>query len=452
MFDIRLEAEPLVSSTLTKPLNLLCLRAHVLLVLNWLYGTSKEIFLEDPSIKQILPLISTHLKLDTFREIVRQKSRSPRPEFEIDRKSAIEVREGVSQNFNMTLVGQMVKIYTNPSHFRDPSEKPWNVTFTNEQGIDAGGPARELVTELATDICSVNCGLVIPTPNARNDVGQFRDCVIPLPSPAIQNFDKRYRIVGAVIAIAIRTGLVQVFNFPPMFWEFLVTGEITIDHIYEIDDNYKTLIESFKEAQNSGMDDEGFKSRLNHKFVVTDFRGNQMPLIPRGRTEYVTASNCSQFISLSNQYRINEMKTYLTLIRDGMWENIGTPPITTLDCTTLEFAACGEREITFAALKAVLSFDGVKQSQQEIFLKVIETLTSDQRALLLRFTTGRIRLPPNIARGEVFLRVDSSDGRDRMPTASTCFHQLHMPQYSSFEKALKLITLAIEYTGTMELR
>ena len=128
--------------------------------------------------------------------------------------------------------------------------------------------------------------------------------------------------------------------------------------IFEIDDNYKVLIDSFKEAQKSGMSDEAFKARLNHKFVISDSRGNEMPLIQRGRQESVTASNCAQFISLANEFRLNELKPYLKMIRDGMWENINLNPVQTLDWQTLEFAACGEREITYEALRMVTSFEG----------------------------------------------------------------------------------------------
>ena len=230
-------------------------------------------------------MISKKLKLDTFRDLVKSKANHRRPDIHIDRKAAIEIRDGVSTNYNMTLVGQMVKIYKSPEDFRNDSDKPWEVSFTNEQGIDAGGPARELVTELSTDFCSVNCGLVIPTPNARNETGLYRDCVIPLPNPAITDADKRYRIGGAAIAIAIRTGLVQIFNFPPIFWEYMTTGEITINLIYEIDDNYRGLIESLKEAQRSGMDNETFMKRFNKKFVINDLRGNEIPLKQRGRQE-----------------------------------------------------------------------------------------------------------------------------------------------------------------------
>lgn len=467
---LRVDISPdqMVRSSSTKQLNLLCLRAHYLLVLNWFFGTtrdptessssprktaSKEDIMQDPSMKMLLPMISPKLKLDILRQIIIEKGKnSRRPDVTIDRISAVEVREGVSTNYNVTLIAQMVNIYQNPAHFRDYTDKPWEVHFMNEVGIDAGGPARELVSELALDICSPNCGLVIPTPNSRNEVGQYRDCVIPLPHPLIKNAEQRYKVFGAVIAICIRTGLVQFFNFPPLVWEYLISGEVALERVMEIDDNYKTTIESFKEAMREGMSDEEFKARLNHKFVIADARGNEMPLIQRGRTEFVTASNCAQFISLANEFRINELKASLNAIRNGMWENIGIEPLISLDWSTLEYAACGEREITFDALRKVTQFEGVETRQQDIFLKVVETMTSEQRSLLLKFSTGRIRLPPNFKDNEKFLRVDRAEGIDKMPTSSTCFHQFHMPRYSSFHKAFKLITLAIEYTGSFELR
>ncbi|EAY10784.1 hypothetical protein TVAG_121880 [Trichomonas vaginalis G3] len=450
--QVDISPDSIASSTQTKPLNLLCVRAHFLLIMNWFFGNTKNDFMTNPSMKLLLPLVSPKLKLDNLRNIIKKNSKSRRPDINIDRISAVEVREGVSTNYNATLIAQMVNIYKNINDFKDSTDRPWEVHFTNEVGIDAGGPARELVTELALDICSPNCGLVIPTPNSRNEIGQYRDTVIPLPHPMIKNSPERYRVFGAVIAICIRTGLVQFFNFPPLVWEFLITGEIALERIMEIDDHYKTTIDSFKEAMKEGMTDEEFKARLNHKFVIQDARGNEMPLIQRGRTEFITASNCAQFISLANEFRINELKASLNAIRDGLWENIGIDPLLNLDWSTLEYAACGEREITYEALRKVTKFENLDNTQQDIFLKVCEMMTSEQRSLLLKFSTGRIRLPPNCGDDEKFLKVDRAEGIDRMPTSSTCFHQFHMPRYSSYQKAFKLITLAIEYTGSFELR
>ena len=449
--NVSIQGSTLMKSSMSHPLNLLCLRAHFLLILNWLFVASKDKLMNDPAF-QLNQFISPKLKLKAFRDHIREKSNSSQPNVEFDRKRAVEVRDGVSQNFGMTLIGQFVSIYTRVSDFRNASDKPWDVSFTNEQGIDAGGPACELVSELAIDLCSPNCGLVVPVPNARNDVGLHRDCVIPLPNPAIENADKRYRCSGVVIAICVRTGLVQSFNFPPLFWEYMISETISIEGIFEIDENYAMLIQALKECQASGADDETFRTRLNHKFVVTDMRGNEVPLIQRGRLEAVTASNCARFISLANEFRINEIKQYLAAIRAGFWENLGIKPLPSLNWRTLEFAACGEREITVDALRKVTKFEGgINKTQQEIFWKVVENFTPDQRSLLLKFSTGRSRLPP-ITEGQTYLKIDSMGGTDLMPTSSTCFHQLHMPTYSSYDKALRLITVAIEYTGSFECR
>jgi len=448
--SIRIQAHTLLSLTNKAPINVLCLRAHMLEMLNWFYFHIPSDLSEDPVISKLLPSISAKLKIESFRAEIVSKSTSTRPEINIDRKKSIEVRDGISHDYNNTMIAQMVKAYKNPQDFRCNSAKPWEVNFTNEMGIDAGGPARELVSDLILDFTSINCGLVIYVPNHRNGIDHYKEYVIPLPNPSIENSKQRYRVAGACMAICARTELVQPINFPPLVWKFLVSGFISIESIFEIDNNYKHLIESLQEAYGSNMTEAQFAERFNQKFVILNSLGVLTPLTPNGKTELVTKQNCLQFISLANEFRINELKDSLTALKDGFWENLDFAPSSKVDSYTLEYAVCGENEISFEAMKKTTSFEGINADQQDILLRVIEALTSHQRSLLLKFSSGRLRLPP--VTDSSYLKIDNGNGTDVLPTASTCFHQLHVPTFTSFEKAYKLIVIAIEYTGSFELR
>jgi hypothetical protein len=48
------------------------------------------------------------------------------------------------------------------------------------------------------------------------------------------------------------------------------------------------------------------------------------------------------------------------------------------------------------------------------------------------------------------LVVDEDSAFDKLPRASTCFHQLHLPQYSSYAKAVQSIRVAASFAGTFE--
>ena len=141
----------------------------------------------------------------------------------------------------------------------------------------------------------------------------------------------------------------------------------------------------------------------------------------------------------------------LKWLKAGLWDNLSIPIPPTLDGSTLEFAACGDKDISYEALKEITEFSGIAPDQQEIFFRVIHKFTPEQRSALLKFATARVRLPPKSSNVQFKLRVDNNGGQiDKLPTSSTCFHSLHMPRYTSFEKAYSMIAVAIEFTGTFE--
>ncbi|OHT07449.1 hypothetical protein TRFO_24348 [Tritrichomonas foetus] len=435
----------------TIPINIRLIRAKFLVIVNWLIVHSL-INLKIISNNLFTPLIWSILKIRDFQKLIRENSATERTLFlNINRKAASDIRLGITTNLNMTIMNQMASVYKDEIEYRVASDHPWHVKFTNEQGIDAGGVARELVAECASDLCSTNCGLVVMTPNGRNDIGDYRDCVIPIADIRNTNIPQQYHFAGALIAIAIRTGLVQQFNFPPLVWNYLINGEITIEQIFAIDVNYKLLITSLQEAMNSEMTDYEFAKRFNMKFTVIDSSGREKTLTQRGKTEVVTLSNCGLYISLANEFRLSELKENLEYMREGMLKNFNFNLPPTLDAETLEFAACGPKDISVEALKRVTYFSGIEDSQIFIFWRVIEAFTPEERALLLKFATARVNLPPQIKGGDIFLKVDSSGIRDSLPTASTCFHQLHYPGYSSYEIAYRMMKIAVECTGTIEL-
>ena len=138
-------------------------------------------------------------------------------------------------------------------------------------------------------------------------------------------------------------------------------------------------------------------------------------------------------------------------MREGLWENLNFRPPAFTTGKMIEFAACGTKELSFEALQKVIRFEDVDPHQIAMFTRVLEAFTSEQRSQFLKFSTGRVRLPPQDA--GFYVRVDSPQtGRDRLPTASTCFNQFHLPTYSSFDKAFQMIGVAISYTGTFEQR
>ena len=192
-------------------------------------------------------------------------------------------------------------------------------------------------------------------------------------------------------------------------------------------------------------------NQFNIKFVVYNSSGVEVPLITGGRTERVTLSKVPQFISLANEYRLKEMLPFLEPMRKGLWDNLNFQPQMIFDGATIEFAACGEKEIPVDDFIRIIEFkDSISQTQREWFYSALRRFTPEERSALLRFATGRIRLPPKDSSNQFRFIIDSNGTTDKMPTSSTCFHQLHLPYYTTEEKMYTLVRVAACFTGTFE--
>ena len=418
--------QKLISSNLNLFPSVLSIRYLLLKILNWLFFSQK---MEIPNDSKILyDSLSFSMRLNLFKGLIEERSSSGHEnKLVINRKSDFDVRDGLNSDINQTIIGQLAKYYKNPKAFRNKGDTPWSVTFEGERGLDGGGPARELVVEAAKDLMSQQCGIFSDTK------AHF---FVPIGRCTDPNI---YKFVGVLLGIVIRNSLVQDFRLPPFFWEYLCGRDITIEDIYSFDFDYKERIDNLM-----NMTQDDFDSNMT--FVEKDFQGNEKQLKP-GKLTYESRN---EFIELSNQFRISEIQNNLKVIRDGFYENIDVKLPYYVTPRLLEFSVCGTQKISYDTLTKMIKFDGVKFAQRKIFLDVIKAFTSEERSKLLKFVTGRVRLPI-ILTSDFLFTVDYLYGdNDGLPKASACLRQFHLPSYSNFETAYKMIKVAIEFAGTFE--
>ena len=89
------------------------------------------------------------------------------------------------------------------------------------------------------------------------------------------------------------------------------------------------------------------------------------------------------------------------------------------------------------------------------FWKAVEQFNEEEKKMLLRFITSLSRLPNPSINQNFKIKIDHMNSKkpdETLPTASTCFNQLHLPNYSSVEIAYNKILYAIRFCQTMENR
>ena len=402
------------------------------------------------------------------------------PVFSIDRHAAHRIIVDGKGDPDKSIIHQLARVFS----VQDPRilccrKRPWKVAFVGESAIDAGGPARELLTEAAASIFEPTSQLAIPVPNMRNHHGANKDVYVPFD----RNFNRRadYVAIGTLIGIIIRTGLSQDLPFAPLVWRFLANEMLTADDITCLDEGLADHFRHMREAaardegnegnerneednnedNNEGNDDnekeDDFAKKYAFPWSCENWDGQRVALPGHREDAFVERDSVEQYIKEVVDMRINAIIGPLRDIRQGFRVNTGFKHNSMMSGALLSRMAQGNGIITVQHLKqitVVYDFeDGLNNPYVKRFFRAVEKLTAEQRKLLLKFITTLTRLPNSTINPDFKLKIDmlQTDAPDeKLPTSSTCFNKLHLPKYSNDEVCYQKLLIAIQYCQTME--
>uniref|UniRef100_A0A671PPW6 Apoptosis-resistant E3 ubiquitin protein ligase 1 n=1 Tax=Sinocyclocheilus anshuiensis TaxID=1608454 RepID=A0A671PPW6_9TELE len=172
-------------------------------------------------------------------------------------------------------------------------------------------------------------------------------------------------------------------------------------------------------------------------------------LISGGAQIAVTNENKIHYLNLLAQYRLasqvrDEVEHFLKGLNELVPENL----LAIFDENELELLMCGTGDINVQDFKAHAVIVGgswhFREKVMKWFWAVVSSFTQEELARLLQFTTGSSQLPPG---GFNTLcpsfQIIAAPTHSTLPTAHTCFNQLCLPTYDSYEELHKLLKLAI---------
>ncbi len=120
----------------------------------------------------------------------------------------------------------------NPASFdsfkqNDTDTRCLKIEFKGEGSIDAGGPYRDAMANVCKELMSSILPLLIPTPNNKNNHGQYRECWIVNPSSTSPTHLELFKFFGIFLGHAIRSQQALPLDLAPLFWKLLLqeTGE-----------------------------------------------------------------------------------------------------------------------------------------------------------------------------------------------------------------------------------
>ncbi|KAG5467679.1 hypothetical protein CUR178_01326 [Leishmania enriettii] len=302
---------------------------------------------------------------------------------------------------------------------------------------DAGGPYRDVLSQLATEIMTthpskqcqlnplfVNCG--------RGDVTAIMPNVSLMSSAQIPLM---LEFFGKLLASLFLTQDVLAVELPPLFWKLLLGEETTIKDLATLDADIANLLQPEELMMRTQEElEERFPGiSAMWKTVVDD---NQQFLLDESLPPETVdgARLLCRRILMSEISRFEEAISY---IQQGFDQVLPLYTLQAFRWQKVELLICGTPKLTFADFYSRCDIQ-LSTADASMFLSVLEGMTDEDRTLLLRFTTGQSRLPLKTK-----IKVTHTGSKDTLPTSSTCFFALRLPSYSSAEKMKERILYAV---------
>jgi len=325
--------------------------------------------------------------------------------------------------------------------------KRLEIKLTGEEGLDYGGLTREWFELLAKDLLDPNFALF-------EFSSEDKTTVIPCKNSYVNPEHLSYfKFVGRIIAKAIMDGNFINLRLSKFIYKHILGKSCHLEDLQLTDPEFhKSLI-----WMKDNPIDESLK--LTFSFDEMNFGVHKtIELIEDGADIFVIDSNKMEYIKLATEYRLfNGIKLQLSALKLGLFEIIGNDSLEMFNENEFELLICGIPDINIDDWKNNTLYYGYTENSKMIiwFWKAVKSLNGIDRIKLLQFVTGTSTLPFegfSHLQGNNEIQKFSihkvSDKIDNLPTAHTCFNQLVLPEYSSYENLLKYLTLAINECNT----
>ena len=141
---------------------------------------------------------------------------------------------------------------------------------------------------------------------------------------------------------------------------------------------------------------------------------------------------------------------------EGLSNVLPVEVLTLLTGEELRDAFCGNPDVDVELLRRVVEYEGYEDSDTvvQFFWETLREFTNDQRKAFLQFVWARNRLPLKESDFDAPFKIQKAGsdkkGEDALPSASTCFFSLTLPDYGTKEQLRDKLLFAIENVTTME--
>lgn len=330
----------------------------------------------------------------------------------------------------------------------------WKITFVGESADDYGGPFRESLNQICTELQSLDqLDLLIPIPNREEGQGENREKFMPNPRGLTRRYEKWYHFLGILIGVGLLSKNVLPLDLPSLFWKHIVQEKITTEDLQAIDLMQYQSLQSLEVCD--GVTSETFGDIFFHNFVISASDGTEIELVPNGKNVPVTYENRMEYVEMAKQYKLHEIDFQMKHVLSGLYSIIPPRYFPVFSWTELERLICGDPQIDLKVLKKHTIYEGYTGQSKQVkdFWTVMQKFSQKERSMFLRFVWGRSRLPVSeegYTHPMKIQKLERNNADEALPLSHTCFFSLELPPYSSKKVLHERLLFAITYCRSID--
>lgn len=303
-----------------------------------------------------------------------------------------------------------------------------HVQFKGEEGVDAGGVARDWFGCLSTELFGLSTNLFVPTANGRSlqvnkDSGTTPDVL------------RLFKFAGRFMAMAMAHNVAISAHLTSSLYKYLIGAPLSLRDMEQIDENVARSLQKILDEPVDGL--------MLDFTVGTQEKGHpiSVELKPGGADITVTEENKLEYVELClNYYFRTYASVQISSFLEGFFEVIPQQKLEMFTADELDLVICGIPEIDIEDLQKncrIVEPYNRKHPVIQTFFNVLRSWKSDDLVRLLQFVTGSSQVPAGgfatlTDQGRPFSIAPGGD-EDRLPVAHVCSNQLDLPPYSTEE-------------------
>ncbi|KAI9690812.1 MAG: hypothetical protein M1822_008431 [Bathelium mastoideum] len=324
------------------------------------------------------------------------------------------------------------------------------IRFHGEEGVDAGGVTREWFQALSRQMFDPSYCLF-------QSVASDRTTFHPNHLSSINDQHLMFfKFIGRIIGKALYEGRVLDCHFSRAVYKRILGKPVSVKDMETLDLDYYKSLRWMLENDITDIITETFSVQVD-EFGVQ----KTIDLVENGRNIAVTEENKREYVQRVTEHKmIGSVSEQLEHFLTGFHDIVPAELISIFNEQELELLISGLPDIDVDDWKNNTEYQNytVTSPQIQWFWRAVRSFDKEERAKLLQFVTGTSKVPLNGFKelegmnGFSKFNIHRDFGRaERLPSSHTCFNQLDLPEYESYEDLRKQLytafTAGSEYFG-----